>query len=103
MEGGAASVVTFLIEAAARAGARDSIAGSGGRRGGKGGGGTGGAVGGGTAGYFDATVAFVSGVANTRLARLAHRRAGWGAAEEEQEEACLSLLQGLSGFGAPSG
>lgn len=110
MEGGAASVVSFLIEAAAGAGVRDSIAGgSGGRRGGGGGGGAGGAAGGGgTAGYFDATVRFVSGVANTRLARLVNRRGGRGAghqqeeAEEEQEEACLSLLQGLSGFGAPS-
>lgn len=104
MEGGAASVVTFLIEAAERAGARESAV-----VGGRGGGGSGGSGGQrgrsrgqsrAAANYFEATVAFVSRVANDRLARLA--RSG-GEAEEEQEEACLSLLQGLSGFGAPSG
>lgn len=97
MEGGAATVVTFLIEAAARAGARKSggiggIGGiGGGRRSGAGAG----------VNYFEATVAFVSRVANDRLARLAN--SGGEAEAEEREEACLSLLQGLSGFGAPPG
>lgn len=94
MEGGAATVVTFLIEAAARAGARKSggIGGiGGGRRSGAGAG----------VNYFEATVAFVSRVANDRLPRLAN--SGGEAEAEEREEACLSLLQGLSGFGAPPG
>lgn len=100
MEGGAASVVTFLIEAAARAGARQTGGGSsssgGGRRRGSG------TVGGGeAAGYFEHTVAFVSGVAESRLARLAERRSD-SVKAEQQEEACLSLSQGLSGFCAPS-
>lgn len=94
MEGGASSVVTFLIEAAARAGARENP----GRR--SGGGGSGGRRSG-AANYFHSTVAFVSRVATDRLARLAD--SGGEAEAEEQEEACLSLLQGLSGFDAPSG
>lgn len=93
MEDGAASVVTFLIEAAARGGARDGSSGSigmsavGSRRS-KGG------------GYFEHTVEFVAGVAHTGLgrARDAHRRMGASSETEEQEEACLTLLQGLSGF-----
>jgi len=94
MEGGAASAVTFLVETAARAGARESA--GGGRRG-RSGAGAGGAAA--PANYFDATVAFVSRVATDRLARLADE----GEEEsEEQEEACLTLLQGLSGFGAPT-
>ncbi|CAN0535972.1 unnamed protein product [Ectocarpus sp. 12 AP-2014] len=117
MEGGAASIVTYLIEAAARAGARDSgVGGAGGRnRGGSrgsggilrkgpvtGDGGSGGG-GGGAAVYFDSTIAFVSGVANRRLSLLADLKCD-SVEAEEQEEACLSLLQGLSGFGgAPSG
>ncbi|CAN0260014.1 unnamed protein product [Ectocarpus fasciculatus] len=112
MEGGAASVVTYLIEAAARAGARDSgvgVAGGGNRGGSRGSGGilrkgagTGDGGGGGAAVYFDSTVAFVSGVANRRLSMLADLKSD-SVEAEEQEEACLSLLQGLSGFGAPSG
>ncbi|CAM9525354.1 unnamed protein product [Ectocarpus sp. 8 AP-2014] len=108
MEGGAASVVTYLIEAAARAGARDSgnrggSRGSGGiLRKGAGTGDGGGGGGGGAAVYFDSTVAFVSGVANRRLALLADLKSD-SVEAEEQGEACLSLLQGLSGFGAPSG
>eukprot|EP00903_Cladosiphon_okamuranus_P009715 g9240.t1 len=98
MEGGAASVVTFLIEAAARAGARESAVG----RGGGGGGGTRGQRSRTAANYFEATVTFVGRVANDRLARLA--KSGRETEEkEEQEEAWLSLLQGLSGFGAPLG
>ncbi|CAN0073436.1 unnamed protein product, partial [Ectocarpus sp. 4 AP-2014] len=58
--------------------------------------------GGGAAVYFDSTVAFVSGVANRRLSLLADLKSD-SVEAEEQEEACLSLLQGLSGFGAPSG
>ncbi|CAM9900360.1 unnamed protein product [Scytosiphon promiscuus] len=98
MEGGAASVVTFLIEKAARAGARQTGGSSGRRRGSATAGGGGG--GGGGPGYFENTVAFVSAVAEMRLARLAKRRSD-GVKAEQQEEACLSLSQGLSGF-APS-
>lgn len=97
MEGGAAAGVTFLIEAAARAGARESTGGGSGGIGGRRRGAGAGAVAG--LNYFEATVAFVGRVANDRLARLADN----GDEAEEQEEACLALLQGLSGFGAPSG
>lgn len=132
MEGGAAAVVTSLIEAAARAGARDgstgrgnssrgsgggsisgdSIGGGGsgqsgsggwvGDSAGTGGGGSGGGVGRGGAGtgYFEETVEFVAGVARAGLdgARETVRQTGGSAKAEEQEEACLTLLQGLSGF-----
>lgn len=124
MEGGAANVVIFLIEAAARAGARDmgdavgtggsSISGSGG--------------GGGRSsglnstnkrgGYFVETVDYVAMKAKAGLerAREAQRQSvsvgrGRGGASGssssssrgrrelmEKEEACLTLLQGLSGF-----
>lgn len=133
MEGGAAAVVTSLIEAAARAGARDggtgrgnssrasgsgsgSISGGSRRSGsggwvgdsagaGGGGGGSGGAGvarggGGGVVGYFEETVEFVAGVAHAGLdgAREAVRQTGGSEKAEEEEEACLTLLQGLSGF-----
>lgn len=97
MEGGAANVVIFLVEAAVRAGARDggidmTAAGGGGihdrRRRRK------------HAGYFDETVEFVSDVAKKGLerAREAQRQSGGNSEAEETEEACLTLLQGLSGF-----
>lgn len=100
MEGGAATVVTFLIEAAARAGARDgpitiSIAASGAA------GIAGGGIkrpGGGT--YFDRTVDFVAGVAQEGLDRAREVKARTGGSDEaeDREEACLTLLQGLIGF-----
>lgn len=127
MEGGAAAVVTSLIEAAARAGARDGRTGrrgsssgrltgsgslggggGGGRHSGSGGwvgdsGGGGGGSGGGVWGYFEETVEFVAGVARAGLdgARETVRKTGGSAKAEEQEEACLTLLQGLSGFARP--
>lgn len=103
MEGGTANVVVFLIEASARAGAREggidmAVAGGGGiddrRRRRK------------NVGYFDETVEFVAQVAKTGLerARKAKGHAGINSSvggnseAEEAEEASLTLLQGLSGF-----
>lgn len=86
MEGGAAKVVVFLIEAAARAGARSgSVSGT---------------SNGSSAEYFKETVDFVSHVAQTGLerARGTQRRTGGSSEAEEREEACLTLLQGMSGF-----
>lgn len=86
MEGGTAKVVVFLIEAAARAGARSgSVSGTSNCS---------------SAEYFKETVDFVSRVAQTGLerARGTQRRTGGSSEVEEREEACLTLLQGMSGF-----
>lgn len=127
MEGGAAKVVVFLIEAAARAGARDMGCALGAGSSGSGGGGSGGGGGGGglsskRGGYFMETVEYVALKARVGLeqAREAQRqsvsigngRGGGGGSSGgsdgssssfrrellEKEEACLTLLQGLSGF-----
>lgn len=121
MEGGAANVVVFLVEGAARAGARNM-----GYAVGTGGGSIGGTTGGGRSsglsstnrrsGYFVETVDYVATKAKAGLerAREAQRQSvsvgqgGGGASGNsrsrgrrelvEREEACLTLLQGLSGF-----
>lgn len=98
MEGGVAKVVVSLIEASARAGARDgaidvaAVGGGGGaddrRRRRK------------YAGYFDETVDFVAQVARKGIERAneAQRQIGGNPEADQAEEAHLTLSQGLSGF-----